>query len=315
MEKKLLSIIVTIYNNEKYIKKCLESIGGFDREKVEVIIINDGSEDNSEIIIEELNKENKYHYIKQRNSGVSNARNRGIKEAKGDYLWFTDGDDFLEKDSLDRIIKELELNPQIELLYFGINHYDKNYNFLGKDLPNNKNYYEKGILFNSPCNKIYNKIFLKKYNIEFCEKLCLGEDMNFNFKVFFNISKLKVLQEGLYNYYHSGIGATNDLEKRKKIFDTFDEMINSLLKNKKFEKMKKILEIYYIQNCIENLYKMILLSNLSFSIKIKAVKEIDKKIDDRKWYFDKKYSYIRMRFKYKYLKKYLIKLLINKLVK
>ena len=83
---------------------------------------------------------------------------------------------------------------------------------------------------------------MKKYNIEFCEKLCLGEDMNFNFKVFFNISKLKVLQEGLYNYYHSGVGATNSLEKQKEIFETFDEIISSLSKNKNFEKMKKIFD-------------------------------------------------------------------------
>lgn len=309
MEKKLLSIIVTVYNNGKYIKKCLESIGNFDREKVEVIIINDGSEDNSEGIIEGLNKENKYQYIWQKNSGVSSARNRGIKEAKGDYLWFIDGDDFLERNSLGKIIKELELNPQIELLYFGINHYDKNYNFLGKDLPNNENYYEKGVLFNSPCNKIYSKIFFQKYKIKFCEKLHLGEDMNLNFKVFSDISEIKVLGEGIYNYYHSKIGATDNLEKRKNIFEAFDELINSLSKNKKFEKMKKILEIYYIQNCIENLYKLILLSDLNFSAKIKNIKEIDKKINDRKWYFNKKYNYIRIKLKLKFYRRLLKKLL------
>lgn len=309
MEKRLLSIIVTVYNNEKYIKKCLESIGDFDREKVEVIIINDGSEDNSEIIIEELNKENKYHYIKQRNSGVSSARNRGIKEAKGDYLWFIDGDDFLEKNSLDRIIKELELNPQIELLYFGINHLDKKYNLVKQYFPSKGDYFREENIFNSPCNKIYNNKFIKKNNLFFNEECCMGEDMSFNFKVFSYIKRVKLLEEGLYNYYHSGKGVTNNLSKRKEVFNTFDELIKYLIEKNKFEEKKEIIEKFYLRSCISNMYRLIILSDLSFSIKIKTIKEIDKKIDDRIWYFNKKYSYIRIKLKLKFYRRLLKKLL------
>lgn len=309
MGKKLLSIIVTVYNNEKYIKKCLESIGDFDKEKVEVIIINDGSEDNSEIIIEELNKENKYHYIKQKNSGVSSARNRGIKEAKGDYIWFIDGDDFLERNSLDRIVKELELNVQIELLYFGINHLDKKYNLVKQYFPNERDYFSEENIFNSPCNKIYNNKFLKKNNLFFNEECCMGEDMSFNFKVFSYIKRIKLLEVGLYNYYHSGEGVTNNLIKRKEIFNTFDELIKYLIEKNKFEVKKEIIEKFYLRSCVSNIYRLIILSDLNFSIKIKMIKEIDKKIDDRKWYFNKKYSYIRIKLKLKFYRRFLKKLL------
>ena len=303
MNHKLLSIIVTVYNNEKYIEKCLESIGEFDKNEEEVIIIDDGSEDNTEKIIEKLNKYHKYLYIKQNNSGVSRARNIGIEKARGKYIWFIDGDDFLEKDSLKKILQELELNSHIEILYFGINYYDKNYNFLGQDLPNNKNYYENGVLFNGPCNKIYNKIFFYEYNIRFCEKIYMGEDMNFNFKIFSKVEKIKVIREGLYNYYRSGFGVTDNLKKRKEVFYAFDDLIINLVKDKKNEKLKKILEKYYIENCIKNLYKVIILSDLDFFTKLKYMKEIDKKIDNREWYFNKKYNFIRIKLKYKYYKK------------
>lgn len=311
MGKKILSIIVTVYNNEKYIEKCLKSIGNFDKNNIEVIIVNDGSKDNSREIIKKLNINNQYKYIEQSNGGVSRARNRGIQEANGEYLWFIDGDDFIERDSINKILQELKVYPETEVLYFGINYYDKNYNFLGKDLVNHKNYYEKGILFNSPCNKIYKKVFLENYDVKFCETFDLGEDMNFNFKVFSNTSKIKVIQEKLYNYYRSGISTTSKLERRKEIFQAFDDLILDLLRSDKFEKIKEILEEYYIQNCIENLYRLIILSDLTFFKKIKNMKEIDKKINERVWYFNKKYKYIRLKLKLKYYRRYLKQIILK----
>ena len=103
------SIIITVYNVEKYLKKCLESIKNQSYKDYEVIIVNDGSTDKSKDILDEYD----YKVINQKNQGLSVARNNGVKKAKGDYLIFLDSDDYIEKDLLKEINKSLKNNPDI----------------------------------------------------------------------------------------------------------------------------------------------------------------------------------------------------------
>lgn len=107
--RKFLSVIVPAYNVEQYIEKCLNSIIYSKSEKVEIIIIDDGSKDSTGKICDNYAKE--YEDIKVlhvENGGLSKARNIGIKEAQGEYLLFLDSDDFLSKNALTNIINELE---------------------------------------------------------------------------------------------------------------------------------------------------------------------------------------------------------------
>lgn len=99
-----ISVIVPVYNVEKYLKKCLDSIIDTSFKDYEIIVVNDGSTDRSLDILKEY--EQKYNFIKvinQKNHGLGNARNKGIKESCGNYLFFVDSDDFLEKDSLKKM--------------------------------------------------------------------------------------------------------------------------------------------------------------------------------------------------------------------
>ena len=135
------SIIVPVYNVEEYIDKCLKSIFNQTYKDFEVIVVDDGTEDNSMDIV------NKYDVIvvKEKNSGLSTARNNGVKKAKGEYLLFVDSDDYLEKDLLKNINDNLSDNPDV--LRFQIKEVDAdketNYNEEGFDTTNGVDAFNK----------------------------------------------------------------------------------------------------------------------------------------------------------------------------
>ena len=106
-----VSLIVPVYNNEKYIGKCIGSILNQTYKNIELIIINDGSKDNSDNIITNFQKtDERIKYIKQENSGPSQARNIGINIATGKYLMFIDSDDTVDKYYVEYMLKEIESN-------------------------------------------------------------------------------------------------------------------------------------------------------------------------------------------------------------
>ena len=112
MEKSLqkVSIIVPVYNGAKKLPRCLDSILGQTYENIEVILINDGSQDDSEKICREFaKKDSRIRVISKENEGVSATRNRGIEEAAGTYIQFTDCDDYLEKDYIENMVHAMEL--------------------------------------------------------------------------------------------------------------------------------------------------------------------------------------------------------------
>ncbi len=103
------SIIIPVYNVEKYIKKCLDSVFSQTYKDFEVIVVNDGTEDKSIDIV----KKYKVKLINQKNQGLSEARNTGVKNACGEYLIFLDSDDYLEKDLLKKVSEGLKNNPDV----------------------------------------------------------------------------------------------------------------------------------------------------------------------------------------------------------
>lgn len=109
------SIIVPVYNTELYIEKCIDSILNQTYDDFEMIIVNDGSTDDSKKIIQKYCKENKdfVKCIHKKHGGISSARNKGVQKAKGDYLLFVDSDDFIEKNLLKTLEKKLRDEPDI----------------------------------------------------------------------------------------------------------------------------------------------------------------------------------------------------------
>ena len=255
-----ISIIVPVYNEEKNIKKCLNSIllqpGNF-----EVIVVNDGSNDNSEKIIKEI-KDNRLKYFYKKNSGLSDTRNFGIRQAKGDYLMFVDGDDWIENDSMKVLLKSTEENydlikfdyniikgtqiiPKISVVEESV----KSGEYLLVNLINNKIVFEMSTLY------LYNKKNWNKNNYCFAHKR-FHEDFGLIPKIILESKTIKYLEKIVYNYNNNSEGIIRTVDTKKEIkrandcFELGVEMLKYFKKYKfKTEENKKIIESF-IANAI-----------------------------------------------------------------
>ena len=139
-KNKLISVVVSIYNMEKYLDKCINSIINQTHKELEIILIDDGSTDNSRTIAEKyskIDKRIKYYYKK--NGGLSDARNYGIKKATGEYIGFVDSDDYLEKEMYEELYKNIiKYNADISVVGFNIVYEDNNLNKVSYEEPYNK---------------------------------------------------------------------------------------------------------------------------------------------------------------------------------
>ena len=126
----MISIIIPVYNAEKYLGKCLDSILNQTYSDFEIIIVNDGSSDSSDSICKKyMLDEPRIQYIIQKNQGVSAARNTGIKRAKGEYLLFVDADDTIDSLMLKKMLESIE-DKKSDMVYVG-------FEVLGNNLRNN----------------------------------------------------------------------------------------------------------------------------------------------------------------------------------
>ena len=117
----LFSVIIPIYNVESYIEKCVNSVIDQDYKNIEILLINDGSKDNSKLICEKKDKEDsRIRFINKQNGGLSSARNTGLDNATGDYILFLDGDDYWDdKEALSKINRNLQ-NSKADIVTFGL---------------------------------------------------------------------------------------------------------------------------------------------------------------------------------------------------
>ena len=222
-----ISVIIPVYNTEKYLNECLDSIVNQTLSDIEIICVNDGSTDNSLAILESYaKKDNRITVISQENNGQGSARNLGLTIAKGKYIYFMDSDDFLKKEalgevynicedkSLDFVMFQLINYDDINDKYYQDNHYNMpqvaelvkdsvfSYNDLGE------------LIFKvavSPVNKLYNKNFLTKFDINFPDDI-IFEDNIFFWNVFLNADKIAFIQKHYYirrRHFLSTTGKSN----------------------------------------------------------------------------------------------------------
>ncbi len=206
----MISIVVPIYKvKNEYLKNCLESILGQTYNDIEVIIINDGmSEDNNNLVSTYKNKYDNLKIIGEGHHGVSYARNKGIREARGEWIVFVDADDYINKDFCIKMIKEASVS-NADLIISGYNRVYKNssekINCNQKIIYNNDIDYlidvlnvQKGLGF---CHtKLWNLRKIKENNIYFNEDIVVGEDALFCMQMAEIMDKIVILPEPLYNY-------------------------------------------------------------------------------------------------------------------
>ena len=198
-----ISIIVPIYNAEKVLKRCVDSILNQSYKNFELILINDGSKDKSiDIINEYKEKDERIKVIDNKNKGVSETRNIGIKTSKGEYIQFIDADDFIDPYMIEETLKEIEKNKAdsvITGLYLDIESENEikssKQTFEYKIEEGNSNIAVavmdrlNGTYINSPVNKIYKKSIIIDNNIYMDKTIDLGEDLLFNLEYLINLAK------------------------------------------------------------------------------------------------------------------------------
>lgn len=265
------SIIIPVYNTEKYLNKCFDSLINQNYQNFEVIIINDGSTDNSlEICNKYSNNDNRFKIIDIKNQGVSTARNIGLNEVTGDYITFLDSDDWLENDALLVINKKINNKKydivqsnlfldtiKTERLYFNL---DKDLEVKNKEeiLENiiSMNYGSKKFdnkYLNCRCagGKFYKTELIKNNKISFPIGIKAFEDGIFNLYAYNFAKEILIMKDSVYHYMQY-----NNSSTEKYCVDQENQNFNILNKIKEFIKLSNynldesynycIFELYYV---------------------------------------------------------------------
>ena len=217
------SIIVPVYNVEKYVEKCLKSIDNQSYQKFEAIIVNDGSKDKSDSIIKKYIKDKKqFTYLTKENGGLSDARNFGIKYASGDYIIFLDSDDYLEPDLLKKLNSILSLKKH-DIVRYGLKIVDDSGNLLKSVSNINYNGNKKNIAISKILNSefvepawlyAYNLNFWKKNNFEY-QKGKIHEDYGLTPLILSKAQTIGFLDYNGYNYVQRENSIMNQTEYKK----------------------------------------------------------------------------------------------------
>lgn len=226
-----ISVVIPVYNVEKYIKKCLDSVFSQTFNAFEVVIVNDGSQDDSEKIIMEYQKKyNKINYLKKENGGLSSARNMALKHIKGKYVTFLDSDDYIASDYLETLYYTAE-RYGCDVVCSGQNKVKENGEIL------NVISYKtvEGKCFTRRLNisgKLYKVDYVKKQNIVFP----LGktyEDNPFNMVMLFMTQNIRFLEyEGYNQIVHEGSITSQKIDINRLPFKAIEKSIRHGLENK-----------------------------------------------------------------------------------
>ena len=221
-----LSIIIPAYNAEQYIKPCLDSILQNSKEslsKTEIIVINDGSTDNTLKILESYNQYKNIKIHTTKNQGVSAARNLGISLAKGEWITFIDADDTVNT-NFSKVVNLVE-NSKSPFIIFG------NYDIetIDKKILTTQTL-QSSMYLSGPWSKVYNRQFLIKYKILFEKDILMGEDMLFNLEVIQNSDAIESYKIGFYNYRQNNNSVTRRfnqkiIESDKKFYKKLEKIL------------------------------------------------------------------------------------------
>lgn len=287
-----LSVIVPVYNGEKYIEDCLNSIMNQTYNDLQIIVVNDGSTDNTKSILSDISKkDSRIQIIDKKNGGVSSARNMGLDNATEDCITFVDDDDTVDLDMYELLMNYIA--EGYDIAHCGYKKISKEkvklVNGTGKIIiQNNVKALEcliSGKLFvGSLCNKVYKRSLFKDIRLD--ETLKINEDVLINYQVFKNSNKTIFIDEAKYNYFErdeSSCKNTNSIKKSEdclkvaKIMrdDCKENSLKTMALNKYIGSLIGLYKSYYYD---ENDYK----NNLKIIRKELKLFYKDNKINGRK---------------------------------
>lgn len=283
-----VSIIIPIFNAERFIDKCLNSIINQTYKNIEILCIDDGSTDNSRKILNSYKeKDERIKVIFKCNSGVSDSRNIGIEKSSGKYICFVDSDDYLDENYIEQMIYHC---PEYDLIKTGykiinnslvnkISIYDKE-NFLLKDItyPLELNNFLVTFEYSSCWARMIKRNVLIENNIRFKNNLKYSEDMLFSFECYINSKKSLYLKNYGYNYVLNENSAMQkkNIDSYEKRFDDNLYTTNYLIHNNTFTSEQK--EMLYFRTIIsfnktiQQIFKNYKYNDIKKFIKIQRIK-------------------------------------------
>lgn len=289
MEKPLISVIIPVYNVEKYIHKCVDSVLNQTYRNLEIILVDDGSPDNCPQICDEYaQRDSRVMVVHKENEGVSIARNFAMSKMQGEYLMFVDSDDWIDLDTCEIAMKNILKNSCDVVMWSYVREFEN------KSLI--KNIFDTDIYFdnNEACQKIYRRLFgllghelarpenadalcpiwgkfykteiIKKNNLQFFDIRKIGtyEDGLFNIEYFSKVNKANYINKPLYHYRKDNISSVTSLYKEKffqQWMTLFEYMEKQIIDNNLDEDFSKALN------------NRICLSILGLGLNILSVKE------------------------------------------
>ena len=270
-----VSVIVPIYNVEKYLEKCINSLLSQTLEDIQIILVNDGSKDNSGNIAREYEKNNKNRiiYVEKENGGLSDARNYGLKYATGDFIAFLDSDDYIEKNAYEEMYnKAIEENAdyvECDFIWEFPNkiRVDKQYPYKNK---------KEMLSFVRVVawNKLIKRQLITDNNLEFPKGLRY-EDVEFTYKLIPFVNRFAYVDKPFIHYVQREDSIANvQNERTAEIFTVLDNVIEFYKKNNIYEEYRNELEYNYA--------RYLLCSSLKRMCKIKD-KSIREKLLTESW--------------------------------
>ena len=304
-----VSIIVPVYNLENYIGKCLKSLTEQTLKDIEIIVVDDGSTDNSSKVIEKI-KSDRIKFIKNKentNLGVSKTRNLALKQARGEYVGFVDGDDFVDVTMYEKMYnKAKEENSDIVCC-----NYDRIYNSkrmmckvgesdeYGKSLHENPDLLMCGVPY--IWNKIFKKSIIDENKLEF-KDFNIFEDLLFTYECFLKANKISLVDEVLYHYIRNRSSSVMSSFSYKlfDIFEVMKELVDYYKKNQAYDEFEQYLLAVVLNHIFIRLNTRVKIKEIP--AKYKFLNESFKFLDNN--FKDWKKSEYYFEYKNKPIKKY-----------
>ena len=242
----LITIVVPCYNVEKYVKRCILSIKKQKYRDLEILMIDDGSTDNTKNVIKKnIKGDNRFKYFEKSNGGLSDARNYGIERSNGKYICFIDSDDYVNEDYIFELYNNIKnLKNSVSVCYF-----DRVY-----DKKNKLNKIENSIPFMikhpAAWNKMYDLEFIKKNKLYFLKGIWY-EDLNFFLKFLSNTNTFNIVKKSLYYYIQNPSSIMHKVDDRIfQIFDCLEDVEKYIEDNKKDKKNYDYIEFAYVYHVL-----------------------------------------------------------------
>ncbi len=280
-EEKSVSIIVPIYNAEKYLDKCLSSIINQTYQNIEVLLIEDGSTDNSlDICVEWEKKDSRIKIWHQENRGVSSARNKGIEMSNGKYLLFVDADDYVDKTYVQSLYEKMDMADIVICGYSRVAEIQKQI-LIGEEgfLSREDLFYHvvcTNVIHGSACNKMFRKNIIEDRNIKFYENIAVGEDMVFVIEYLQYCRSYYYLNKAIYFYRRNEQSVMNHTYSSKKFNQKNISNLTCISKLENITKMEnKIVQKYIKYRSVRSSIRLMLqmiIGNYADNIIFKKIK-------------------------------------------